>query len=151
MPVVSMETGTDAERTARTRWFSRVGMGGIRGARAVVPKRSERNFMDTAIVPTCRHQGCDKPRTLKGYKFGKKIFRGYCAQHYRHQKLWKNGYRRRRPTQACSVCGWKGECHRHRETPGSEGGTYAKTNVRLLCPNCHSAAHGRGEWNNTLR
>jgi len=44
----------------------------------------------------------------------------------------------------CSACGWEGECDRHREEP-SKG--YVPGNVRVLCPNCHRAAHGKGSWN----
>lgn len=47
----------------------------------------------------------------------------------------------------CSKCGWKGECNRHRIVSGTEGGKYTKPNIVILCPNCHAAVHGKGDWN----
>lgn len=47
----------------------------------------------------------------------------------------------------CMACGWAGDCNRHRVVAGKDGGRYTAGNIVVLCPNCHAAIHGNGEWN----
>jgi len=42
----------------------------------------------------------------------------------------------------CSICNWdKTNCDIHRIKGGKEGGKYEKSNVIVVCPNCHRLIH----------
>ena len=91
----------------------------------------------------CEVEGCDRPQMFKDYASGGvRRYRPKCAKHVR-------AYRLKAPIEGvpCSKCGWRGCCERHRVIPGSAGGRYVASNIQVLCPNCHRAADGRGEWN----
>lgn len=71
------------------------------------------------------------------------------GKHPERSKAWQEQTKARkkqlakeRHSQPCWLCGWKeAMCDFHRRVPGSEGGTYRKSNVMVLCPNCHRLAH----------
>lgn len=94
----------------------------------------------------CAVEGCVKLVMKKDQRGGRQRYRLLCSGHYfRRIGVRGNGSRYLRiDKETCSRCGWSGSCHSHRVVP-SEG--YTKANVLVLCPNCHNAVHGRGEWN----
>lgn len=92
--------------------------------------------------PLCNVVGCTRPRMLKDYACGKPRFRARCSMHTKKRRF-SQGI----GNDKCSACGWLGECNRHRVVPGKDGGRYTAGNVVVLCPNCHAAIHGKGDWN----
>jgi hypothetical protein len=98
--------------------------------------------------PLCYVEGCSSParRWLrKGdrtYQYGLE-----CKKHYALRLGHGYGEISRKKlelgitTEKCSICGWEGPCEVHRVTYGCDGGRYAKGNVVVLCPNCHTLVH----------
>ena len=93
--------------------------------------------------PVCRHPGCQRLAMHKDNRDGKPRYRSLCQRHHRGSRPRM----RHLNLGECALCGWRGSCHRHRLTAGADGGTYSPNNLQILCPNCHAAAHGQGEWN----
>lgn len=89
--------------------------------------------------PVCRVEGCERLVMKKHKLRGKQVYRTVCWKHH------AGGHSKEALVhEVCVRCGWRGSCHRHRLRAG---GSYHRSNVEVLCPNCHAAAHGRGEWN----
>lgn len=88
----------------------------------------------------CDYPGCGNVRALKDVgPNGVRHYRAFCQKHHHggHTVRETHG-------NVCSRCSWKGKVQRHRIDPK---GSYRSVNLEILCPNCHNAAHGRGEWN----
>jgi hypothetical protein len=85
-------------------------------------------------IRMCEYPGCHRKSRNKGKVNGKTIYGRYCQQHHKSRVDTPFG-KQILENKTCEVCGWdKAPCDRHREN--SEKG-YTKTNVHILCPNCH--------------
>jgi len=93
--------------------------------------------------PMCRMEGCPR-EVMKKHRLsgGRQVYRTVCWKHHSGGEL-----KVKQEHLVCVRCGWLGSCHRHRK---EAKGTYRAENVEVLCPNCHAASHGRGEWNANL-
>lgn len=89
----------------------------------------------------CKIPDCGNLVAFKGFRNGLRQYRTVCQNHRNKRRAGKIDQ------SACVACGWEGSCDRHRIKPGKYGGHYFASNVLVLCPNCHRAAHGQGQWN----
>lgn len=89
----------------------------------------------------CSFENCNKLGRNKGSYKGKTRYDHFCEVH--HRLRMKNGnlnthlyyWRKIINNSKCEKCGWnEAPCDRHRINP-SLG--YIRTNVLILCPNCH--------------
>lgn len=61
------------------------------------------------------------------------------------ERLFKSRYKfYKENTDRCERCGWNlSSCDIHHIIPKSDGGTNNRSNLIVLCPNCHRLAHQR--------
>lgn len=75
--------------------------------------------------------------TAIGYNEGKTLY--LLAEAVFHKRvrelLMEVGFK-------CQECGSFGPLHGHHVKHRSQGGTHAKSNIRILCDACHDKAHG---------
>jgi 5-methylcytosine-specific restriction endonuclease McrA len=84
----------------------------------------------------CEVEGCRMFGRNKGFYKGKIRYDHVCDYHHRkgNQVEWV-ATRANIDNKKCDRCGWdKAPCDRHRVDP-KKG--YTKSNVVILCPNCH--------------
>ena len=85
----------------------------------------------------CVIDGCSRKGRNKGYYAGAIRWDKVCEFHHKKASAIPE-WLKRQPNKKCEVCGWsKSYCDRHRLIP-SKG--YIKSNVKILCPNCHRLA-----------
>lgn len=52
-------------------------------------------------------------------------------------KLTRPGWNDLRNIKNCENCNWEGKCDRAHIIPRKKGGSFKKSNILVLCPNCH--------------
>lgn len=95
------------------------------------------------IRPYCQYPGCRN----KAMPAGGGRFKKFCTTHHKAQYGIKNSHNQKdrfkinNAREICTACGWIGKCDMHRPHKGSYGGTYKKSNILVVCPNCHRIIH----------
>lgn len=108
------------------------------------------------IKPKCSIEGCNNV-AIGFSKNGRKYYRKFCNRHYElHYGIHEAKKLQRKASKygvcteefselsisTCSLCGWSEcNCDIHRIVSGKDGGKYIKSNIVVLCPNCHRLVH----------
>jgi hypothetical protein len=107
------------------------------GVWGAVPKTLKLKMeIKTYTRTVCIIEGCNKQTRNKGLYKNRTRYDNVCVWHHKksNYKPYFN-YRKKLPNMKCEKCGWdKAPCDRHRKIP-MKG--YIKSNVIILCPNCH--------------
>ena len=108
------------------------------GDKTIPPLCYNRGMRDRLI---CEYPGCTNLGRNKGKYRNERIYDRFCDLHHRmrYDKAKQHfAFKLLIDNKKCKWCGWdKAPCDRHRIDPAKG---YTKTNVIVLCPNCHRLA-----------